>query len=50
MKILTERGYSFATAAESQMVRDVKGKPSYIALGFDTGMKGAIGSSDKEKT
>ena len=48
--ILTERGYSFSTTAEREILRDVHKKLCYLALDFDIDMKEASESSDKEKT
>jgi len=50
MKILAERGHSFTTSAEREIVRDIKEKLSYVAKNYDEELSGADGNSELEKT
>merc|ERR1719378_1725388 len=49
MKILAERGHSFTTSAEREIVRDIKEKLSYVAKDYESELASADGNSELEK-
>merc|ERR1719203_554991 len=47
-RILVERGYSFVTSAEKEIVRDIKEKLCYVAMDYEAEMEKAEMSSEVE--
>ncbi|KAH0449662.1 hypothetical protein IEQ34_020354 [Dendrobium chrysotoxum] len=50
MKILTERGYTFTTTVECEIVRDMKEKLAYIALDYEQELEASKTNSSVEKS
>jgi len=49
MRILVERGYSFSTSAEKEIVRDIKERLAFVAIDYDAELEKSETSSDMEK-
>lgn len=49
-KILTERGYTFTSSAEFEIVRDIKEQMTYVALDYDEEIKKTQESATLEKS
>ena len=50
MKILTERGYSFTTTAEREIIRDLKEKICFVALDFERDLAISASTNTFEKS